>query len=110
MNHDDFLESVIIEVAEGVMLNLLVQPRASHNQLVEVRGNELKVRLTSPPVDGSANRLCIDYMAKILGIPKSRVSITRGEKSRHKTIKITGVEKASVLSILQSHGIIRGCK
>ena len=85
---------------QGVVIHLLVQPRASKNEVVGVQGDELKVRLTSPPVEGAANRLCCEYIAKKLGLAKSAVTLEAGESSRHKRLFLPGVSAAEVLSAL----------
>lgn len=81
---------------DGVAIALLVQPRASRNELVGTQGEELKVRLTSPPVEGAANRLCCEYFAKLLGVPKGAVELLSGEASRHKRLLVKGVSAAEV--------------
>jgi uncharacterized protein (TIGR00251 family) len=90
----------IVETDDGVIFTVYVQPRASRNELCGISGNEIKLRLTSPPVDGSANRLCTEYLAELLGIAKSKVRILRGEKSRHKTIKAYNVKKEEITALL----------
>ena len=84
----------------GVAIHLLIQPRASKNEVVGSQGEELKVRLTSPPVEGAANRLCCEYIAKKLGLAKSAVTLESGETSRHKRLFLPGVSAAEVLSAL----------
>lgn len=84
------------EHRDGVTLDLHVQPRASKNEIVGVQGEELKVRLTSPPVEGEANRLCVEFIAKRLGIAKSAVELVAGEKSRHKRLLIRGMAAEEV--------------
>ena len=74
----------------GVVLLLWIQPRASKNELVEVRDGALKVRLTSPPVEGAANDLCREYFAKLLGVPRGDVLLAAGERCRHKRLLIRG--------------------
>jgi uncharacterized protein (TIGR00251 family) len=91
----------IVETADGIVFCVYVQPKASRNELCGISGNELKLRLTSPPVEGAANRLCTEYLADLLGISKSRLTIIRGEKSRHKTIKAISVKKEDFLALLQ---------
>jgi len=76
------------ENAQGTMIQIFVQPRASKNELVGVHENFLKIRLAAPPVEGEANKECIKFMAKILHVPKSSVEIIQGHKSRRKTILI----------------------
>lgn len=73
-----------------MVLTLHVQPRASKNQFCGVQDNALKIRLTSPPVDGAANRLCREFLADLLGVPRSAVAIVSGETSRHKRVRIAG--------------------
>ena len=90
----------ITETNDGVTFTVYVQPRASRNELCGINGNELKLRLTSPPVEGSANKMCTEFLAELLGIAKSRVKILRGEKSRHKTIKIFDLKKSDITALL----------
>lgn len=81
----------------GVLIRLFVQPRASKNEIVGVLGEELKIRLTSPPVEGAANRLCCEFVAKRLGVAKGQVDLVAGETSRHKRLLVHGVDVAAVL-------------
>ncbi|HIJ80603.1 MAG TPA: YggU family protein [Desulfuromonadales bacterium] len=83
----------------GLFLNVFVQPRASKNQVCGIQGDELKIRLTSPPVDGAANRLCREFVAKLLGVSRASVEIVSGESSRHKRIR---VESGNPLQLVTS--------
>lgn len=74
----------------GLILSVYVQPRASKNQICGIQGEELKIRLTSPPVDGAANKLCREFVAKLFDVAKSSVEIISGETSRHKRLRVTG--------------------
>lgn len=87
--------------AAGVELLILVQPRASRDQLVGVQGGELKLRLAAPPVDGAANAACCAFLAKLCKLPKSHVTLISGESSRHKRVLLAGAEAATVRSILE---------
>lgn len=75
---------------DGLVLNLHIQPRASRNEVCGVQDNALKIRLTSPPVDGAANKLCREFLAELFRVPKSAVEIVSGETSRHKRVRIKG--------------------
>jgi hypothetical protein len=77
--------------AGGVVIHVLVQPRASKNELAGLQGQELKIRLTSPPVEGAANKTCREFLAKLLGVAKGRVTLVGGERSRHKRLFVEGV-------------------
>lgn len=75
---------------DGIVLNIHVQPRASKNQICGIQGEALKIRLTSPPVDGAANKLCREFLAELFGVAKSYVEIISGDTSRHKRVRISG--------------------
>jgi uncharacterized protein (TIGR00251 family) len=74
--------------AQGVRFKILVQPRASHNKIAGVHGDALKIKLTAPPVDGAANEMVIAYLAKCLGVAKSRIQIMTGQTGRRKQILV----------------------
>jgi uncharacterized protein (TIGR00251 family) len=93
-------ELAISEQAGAIVFEIHVQPRASKNEICGLHGGALKVRLTSPPVEGAANRLCEEFFAKLLGVAKSRVAIIAGDKSRHKRLKVEGVTREAVLQVL----------
>ena len=74
---------------DDVDIDILVQPRASRGRVAGVHGNELKVAITAPPVEGRANRALVEFIAKSLKVAKSRVSVVRGQASRHKTVRVS---------------------
>jgi hypothetical protein len=90
----------LTESPGGILFNVYVQPRASRNEFSGVQGDEIKLRLTAPPVEDAANKLCIEFIARFLHVSKSQVAIVSGARSRHKTIKVTDVKSDAVLSIL----------
>ena len=80
--------SFITESPRGFIINVFVQPRSSKNSIEGVHGDALKIRLKAPPVGGAANKMCIEYLAKSVGIPKSSVEVLSGHSSRTKRILI----------------------
>ncbi|MEZ4599975.1 MAG: DUF167 family protein [Syntrophotaleaceae bacterium] len=101
MNHRE-MPSWLEKVEDGVLIKVFVQPRASRNEMVGLQGEELKIRLTSPPVEGAANRLCREFIAKLLGVAKGRVTLVAGEKSRHKRLLVEGIGPDEVLPRLET--------
>jgi hypothetical protein len=79
------------ETRDGIIIEVKVDPRASKKGIVGVMDNILKVKLTAPPVGGAANEQLIELLAEKYGVKKSNITILRGETSRRKTVKITGV-------------------
>jgi hypothetical protein len=88
--------------ADGIILRLHIQPRASKSEVCGVQGDALKIRLTSPPVDGAANKLCCEFLADLFKVPKSAVEIISGETSRKKRVKITAIDTARLKQIVDS--------
>ena len=76
---------------DGIIIEVKVDPRSSKKGIVGVMDNILKVKLTAPPVGGAANEQLIELLAEKYGVRKSDITILRGETSRRKTVKITGV-------------------
>lgn len=71
-----------------LLLNLYIQPKASRDQIVGLHGDELKVAITTPPIDGKANAHLSKYLAKAFKVPKSNIHIVKGELGRHKQIRV----------------------
>ena len=72
----------------AITFNIHVAPRASQAMIIGPHQDGLKIKLTAPPVDGAANRQCIQLLAKSLGVAKSAISIEAGNTSRRKRIRI----------------------
>ena len=85
----------------GVELFLYIQPRASRNKVAGIQGEELKVALTAPPVDGAANQACRMFIAKLCQIPRSRVLLVAGETSRHKRLLLEGANIKQIDALLE---------
>lgn len=77
-------------------LSVQVQPRASRNAIAGWIGEVLKIRLTAPPVEGAANTACLAFLADLLDLPQSQLEILRGDRSRHKIIRISGLTQGEV--------------
>jgi uncharacterized protein (TIGR00251 family) len=72
-------------------IKVRVLPRSSRNQIIGKEGDLFKVKLTSPPVEGKANKALIEFLAEKLGIPKANVVIKSGKSSKLKSILIYGL-------------------
>lgn len=66
-----------------------VSPRSSKNEVIVLGNNELKVRLTAPPVDGAANDALREVLAEHFHVKRSQVQIVRGETARTKIVAVT---------------------
>src|SRR6185437_5340776 len=86
--------------ADGVLLSVKLQPRASANEISEPLGDELRIKVTAPPVDSAANEALIELLADALDCARNRVELVRGHTSRHKVIAIRGMTAEEVLNKL----------
>ena len=84
------------DVANGASFAVRVHPRAKKNAITGEVGDALKVSLTTPPVDGRANKACIEFFAKLLKVPRSSVTIASGQTGRNKVMRIAGVTAQQV--------------
>jgi uncharacterized protein len=87
-----------------VLLHVKAQPRASRNEIGEVLGTELKIKIAAPPVDSAANEMLIKFLAEVLDCPKNKVQLLRGASSRHKTVAIHGMTLAAITNKLCAAG------
>ena len=92
----------IHETSSGVTFAIRVHPRAKKNAVTGEVGEALKVSLTAPPADGQANEACIEFLAKLLRVPRSSVTIASGLSSRNKVIRVTGTSAAELRERLGS--------
>ncbi len=71
-----------------LLLRLYIQPKASRDKIVGLHGDEIKVAITAPPVDGKANAHLAKYLSKQFKVAKGAIEIEKGELGRHKQIRI----------------------
>lgn len=86
----------IREIAGGVSFAVRVQPRARKNAITGELEGALKIALTAPPVEGKANAACIEFLAELLNLPRSSITIASGETSRKKVIRVAGLPAAEL--------------
>ena len=90
----------VLETANGLQVRIHAQPRARRSEIAGIYNGALKIKIAAPPVDDAANSAIIDFFAALLDVPKSRVSIAAGLKSRDKTLLVKGVSSDSFISAL----------
>jgi len=83
-----------------VVISIKVQPRASANEVGEALGDELRVRVTAPPVDAAANEMLVRFLAESLGCPRGHVQLLKGQTSRHKLVLVRGMSAEAILARL----------
>ncbi|MDB5050629.1 MAG: protein yggU [Fibrobacteres bacterium] len=74
------------------LLRVKVTPKASRNEITGVADGVLRIRIQAPPVDGAANDKARDFLAGVLGRPRSALRLEKGQTSREKTFRIEGMD------------------
>ncbi len=94
----------IRDTPEGASFAVKVQPRARKNAITGEIGEALKLALTAPPVEGRANEACVEFLAEVLGVSRSSVTIAAGHSSRNKLIRVAGLSADEVRRRLEGKG------
>ncbi|MDO9475723.1 MAG: DUF167 family protein [Pseudohongiella sp.] len=74
---------------DQLILNCKIQPRGGKDAFGEQLGDQIKLRISAPPVDGKANAHLIRFLASEFAVPQQNISIIRGESSKQKQISIS---------------------
>lgn len=82
------LSAAVVKRDGGIVLCCHVQPNASRTSVAGMYGEDLKISLKTPPVDGKANRELCRFFAEQFGLPGRSVTLLSGQTSRRKRIFI----------------------
>ncbi|KPL13555.1 hypothetical protein AMJ74_05065 [candidate division WOR_3 bacterium SM1_77] len=72
-----------------MLLKVHVIPKSKRIEIEELDEKNLRVRLSSPPIDGRANSELIELLARYYKKGKSSIRIRKGFRSRNKLIEVT---------------------
>jgi uncharacterized protein (TIGR00251 family) len=70
------------------VLTVRVHPRSSRNRHQLDEDQTLHLWVTAPPVEGAANTAVVRYLAEILDVPRSHVTIVSGDTARTKRVRV----------------------
>ena len=84
-----------------IIIKVKIIPGSSKNKIIGIYADTLKIAITSPPVEGKANKKCISYLSKHFDIAKSKIEILSGKNSRNKLIKIYDISQSVFLEKLE---------
>jgi len=88
-------EPRITPVADGVLIDVRLRPRASRAGVGGVREGALELRVCAPPVEGEANAAARELLAEALGVSRARIALHAGGKSRRKVFHVEGLDAAA---------------
>ncbi|WP_305816077.1 DUF167 family protein YggU [Photobacterium leiognathi] len=81
-------EKAIHQDGDDLIVRLYIQPKASRDQIVALHGDEIKIAITAPPVDGKANAHLVKYLSKQFKVAKGLIHVEKGLQGRHKQVRI----------------------
>jgi uncharacterized protein len=82
-------------------LELKTIPNAPRNEVAGWLGDALKVKVHAPALEGRANEALLEFLAEKLALPRRAVTLIRGDKSRHKVIRVDGLSFVEVKQRLE---------
>jgi hypothetical protein len=86
--------------AGGVIVTVYVRPSAKQDRIDTTDGIEIHTR--EPPEGNRANIAVIKMLSRVLGIPRSNISIVRGAMSRVKEVHIAGMGIEGLERLMQN--------
>lgn len=96
-------ENVLKIVDDGIILRLRISPNASKNQFIFAE-DMIKLKITAQPIENKANKAVVEYLSKLFKVPKTKITILKGDTSKEKTllIKSTDMEKIENIKTILS--------
>jgi len=88
--------------AKSDYISVRVRPRSSRPGVVLGPDGSLAVSVHAPAAEGAANRELIGLLAGALGVPRSAVTIVRGQRSRSKLVAVDGISASEARARLGS--------
>jgi len=80
----------ILKFNNEIKFSVNVVPKSSKNSLSLLDEGIIKLKIKAPPVDGKANKACVEFIAECLKVSKSQVKIVSGLQSKTKTVVVSG--------------------
>lgn len=81
-------------------IRVRILPRAGRNEIVGIHGDAIKIKLAAPPVEGAANAALVEFLCDTLHIPRARIRIVTGAKSRSKCVEILDINPEIIATVL----------
>ncbi len=96
-------ENVLKIVDDGIILRLRISPNASKNQFIFAE-DMIKLKITAQPIENKANKAVVEYLSKLFKVPKTKITILKGDTSKEKTllIKTTDMKKIENIKTILS--------
>lgn len=91
-------ENVLKIVDDGIILRLRISPNASKNQFIFAE-DMIKLKITAQPIENKANKAVVEYLSKLFKVPKTKITILKGDTSKEKTLLIKTIDMKKIENI-----------
>ncbi|XP_066585618.1 UPF0235 protein C15orf40 homolog isoform X1 [Prorops nasuta] len=92
---------VTLDKDGNVSIKVQAKPGAKQNNITDISEEAVGIAISAPPVEGEANTELVKYLASVLGMRKSDVSLDRGSRSRQKIVLVSGTTVENVVEKLK---------
>jgi uncharacterized protein (TIGR00251 family) len=86
--------------SSSATLCVRVTPRSGKEGIAGYEGGVVRIRLNAPPVEGKANEALVRFLAKAVGVPRSRITLVTGERGRSKIVRVAGITREALMAAL----------
>jgi uncharacterized protein (TIGR00251 family) len=93
----------IKETGAYITIEVKVIPGMSKNELTGEQNGALKIKINAAPEKGKANKELVDFLSSRFGIKKADIEVIKGQASRMKSIRISGINKTDFLKKMDLH-------
>ena len=91
----------IKQTDKGLIIKVKVVPGSSRNRIGGLLDGALKINITAAPEKGKANKRLVQFLAEILALPKSSLTILTGQRDNHKQVQIVGLSCEKLMEHLE---------
>lgn len=94
------VDNILKQTEKGVIISIKLVPNSSQEKVLGYTEEYLKVKICAPPVENKANKQLINFLSKLLQVPKTKISFVAGEKSKIKRLLILDVKQEDIFKII----------
>ncbi|WP_457643055.1 DUF167 domain-containing protein [Persephonella sp.] len=74
-----------------MLIRVKVKPNAKKEEIKQIENDLFEVRVTVVPEKGKANKKVVEVLSKYFKVPKSKIRLIKGKKSREKLFEIENI-------------------
>lgn len=86
------IDDCIKKCDDGVIIKIRISPNSAKNQVI-ISDDMIKIKVTAQPIENKANKAVIEYLSKLVKVPKTSISILKGDTSKEKTILLKTIDE-----------------